>query len=150
MVAAVLEHKKDAAVFWTTGSGKSLCYQLPSLHLGGLSFTVVVSPLLALIQDQVTKLNNTAGAFGSARRVLAIGLSGVSTSQEVDDAMAGRYPLVYVTPEKLLLGGLLQRLAKVKDKLALVAVDEAHCVSQWGHDFRPEYQRVTRELWVVY
>ena len=167
VVEAVLQGK-DVAVFWATGQGKSLCYQLPSLHRGPGSLTLVVSPLLALIQDQVTKLNNTVGqaafwsssphsssssssysssssaknAFGAQRRSgkVAVGLTGHSPPGDVDDALAGLYPLVYITPEKLLLGNFLHRLTV--DRVALVAIDEAHCVSQWGHDFRPEYLKL--------
>ena len=154
------------AVFWATGQGKSLCYQLPSLHRGSDTVTLVVSPLLALIQDQVVKLNNTVGqAFhrpatsnnysssssvaaraGAQRRSgkVAVGLTGSSPEGDVEDALAGRYPLVYITPEKLLMSGFLGRLAAVKERVALVAIDEAHCVSQWGHDFRPEYLNLGR------
>lgn len=131
---------QDTAVFWATGSGKSICYQLPALHLGRT--VVVVSPLISLMLDQVTKFNATAGAAPGAPRACFLGSAQNDPSVE-GDAMRGLYQLVYVTPEKLGTS-LLDRLKVLHAEggLALLAVDEAHCISEWGHDFRPAYRQI--------
>lgn len=134
--------QKDAAVFWATGTGKSLCYQIPPLHTNQVG--LVVSPLISLMQDQVNKLNG----LSNQRLATYLGSSQMDSNEEVK-ALNGEYPLVYVTPEKLLSEGFLDRLAHMhrsKKRLCLVAIDESHCVSEWGHDFRPEYRNLGREL----
>jgi ATP-dependent DNA helicase RecQ/Werner syndrome ATP-dependent helicase len=134
---------KDSAVFWATGDGKSLCYQLPALHSNNI--TIVVSPLISLMQDQVQKLNNTVGQ--GSREIAAFLGSAQHDPHMESRVLRGEILVVYVTPEKLVGAGFLSQLAQLNSsrsgrKIGLLAIDEAHCVSQWGHDFRPEYARM--------
>lgn len=124
--------KKDSVVLMPTGGGKSLCYQIPALMLEGV--TVVVSPLIALMKDQVDalKLNGVAAAFLNSSQ------SGAEQSAIMEQLKSGRLKLLYVAPERLLgQHNLLNYLKTIN--LSLFAIDEAHCISHWGHDFRPEY-----------
>jgi ATP-dependent DNA helicase RecQ len=124
----------DAFVLMPTGGGKSLCFQLPALHRTGTA--IVVSPLISLMKDQVDalKANGVAAAF------LNSSLSTEDASDTLRELRAGRLDLLYVAPERLMLSGFLVMLRTLS--IALFAIDEAHCVSQWGHDFRPEYVKL--------
>jgi ATP-dependent DNA helicase RecQ len=136
--AEVIEHVTgggDALVLMPTGSGKSLCYQIPALLREGVG--VVVSPLIALMQDQVAAL----AELGVRSAFLNSTLSGAQAAQVEGRVRRGELDLLYVAPERLMMERCLDLLAQ--SRLALLAIDEAHCVSQWGHDFRPEYLQLS-------
>jgi DNA topoisomerase-3 len=134
---AVVE-ARDVLLVMPTGAGKSLCYQLPGLARGGT--TLVVSPLIALMEDQVAKLREV----GLRAERIHSGRDRSASRQVCIDYLAGRLDYLFIAPERLSVPGFPEMLAKRKP--VLIAVDEAHCISQWGHDFRPDYRLLGQRL----
>ena len=125
----------DALVLMPTGGGKSLCYQVPALARNGVA--IVISPLIALMQDQVDALQQ----LGINAAFINSSQTAESVRQVEQALLAGELKLLYIAPERLLMPTMLTLLSSCE--LALFAIDEAHCVSQWGHDFRQDYQQLT-------
>lgn len=125
---------RDVFALLPTGGGKSMCFQLPALHREGL--TVVVSPLIALMKDQVDQLQ----AAGVAATYLNSSLNSTEARSRLAGLHRGEFRLLYVAPERLMLNGWQENLKAWN--ITALAVDEAHCISEWGHDFRPEYRRI--------
>lgn len=131
IISSILYDKRDNCVIMATGYGKSLCFQFPSVYLG--TITLVVSPLISLMQDQVNAMqfyNLKACFLGSAQ-------TNRDTVYEVIDR---QYNIVYVTPEYITSESGEFLIGRIKNHLTLIAIDEAHCISKWGHDFRAAYR----------
>ncbi len=129
---------KDTLVLFPTGGGKSLCYQVPATVFDGL--TLVISPLVALMQDQVNQLNER----GVSATFINSTLPGYEVEQRLVNARNGMYKLMYCAPERLLTPLFQAELEKLN--IILIAIDEAHCISEWGHDFRPAYRKIKTSL----
>ena len=127
---------QDCLCVMPTGGGKSLCYQLPAIVRPGL--TIVVSPLIALMKDQVDALARR----GIPATLINSSLSGYEQNERLQDVVDGKYRLVYVAPERLRNQRFLEAIRAIP--IQLLAIDEAHCISEWGHDFRPDYARIGR------
>ena len=134
IVKRITVEKKHCIVLMPTGSGKSLCYQIPALYFDNC--TIVISPLIALMQDQVDALRkkNISAAFINST------LSKQEKGKRLKDFVGGKIKLLYVTPERFRKKDFVDEIKKIK--IDLLAVDEAHCISEWGHDFRPDYSRI--------
>ena len=133
VIETVLAHR-DCLCVMPTGGGKSLCYQLPALAVDGL--TLVVSPLIALMKDQVDQLH----ARGIPVTFINSTLPVAEQYERLDRMAAGEFRLVYVVPERFRSTRFVEAVKAIK--LKLLAIDEAHCASQWGHDFRPDYAKL--------
>jgi len=139
IIKTVLE-KKDVFVLLPTGAGKSLCYQLPALLQDGIC--LVVSPLIALMEDQVKSLEEK----GIRAMALSSKLNRHETIIAFDNMVHGNYKFLYLSPEKLQSEFIQDKISQLN--LNLIAIDEVHCVSQWGHDFRPAYLKI--QYWMNY
>jgi len=129
---------RDLLLVMPTGAGKSLCYQLPAIARGGTA--LVISPLIALMEDQAAKL----ASLGLRVARIHSGLDRAQSRQACADYLAGALQFLFIAPERLRVPGFPEMLAK--KQLALIAIDEAHCISQWGHDFRPDYRMLGQHL----
>ena len=136
IISALLDGD-DVFVLMPTGGGKSLCYQLPSVMMPGVA--IVISPLIALMKNQVDAMRNFSSDDGIAH-FMNSSLNRAAVDAVKDDIVKGRTKLLYVAPEQLTKEENIEFLKSVQ--VSFYAIDEAHCISEWGHDFRPEYRRI--------
>ena len=136
VINRIIQDKKHTLVLMPTGSGKSLCYQIPALILPGK--TIVISPLIALMQDQVNNLK----AKNIAAEYINSTVSRSVREKRIHDFIYGEIKILYVTPERFKQASFTDNIKRVN--ISLLAVDEAHCISTWGHDFRPDYSRIDK------
>ena len=126
---------RDTLGLMPTGGGKSICFQVPALMLEGLC--IVVTPLISLMKDQVQQLKNR----GIKAEAVYSGMMHEDIIRVLDNAVLGAYKLLYISPERLSSELFLAKLERMR-QVSMIVVDEAHCISQWGHDFRPEYAQL--------
>ena len=133
IIASILQ-SKDTFAIMPTGAGKSLCFQIPALLFPGT--TIVISPLISLMKDQIDSLN----ALGIPSSFINSSISPREVASRIQKAAANEYKLLYIAPERLEVDSFLEMVKSLE--VSFIAIDEAHCVSQWGHDFRPSYRRI--------